>query len=107
LTGTPILDGPHFTKIGRVVHIAARITGLSITSSSTQTSIVLTLPVGFGTATNATRVLGVSRLSQGVVVGYVQNNTVSNNTEIILVFRAGAVVSTGSTVIDFSLTYIS
>jgi hypothetical protein len=107
LTGTAVLDGAHFTKIGRVVYIAARINGLSITSSSTQTSIVLTLPAGLGTAGNTLRMLGVTRLSQGVVVGYVANNTGSNNTQIVLVFRAGAVVSTGSTVIDFSLTYIS
>jgi hypothetical protein len=107
LTGTAVLDGPHYTKIGRVVHIAAEITGLSVTSSDTQTFIVLTLPAGFGTLANTTKLTGICRLSQGNAVGFVANNTGSNNTEIALVFRAGAVPSTGSTTIQFSLTYIS
>jgi len=106
VTGTGSLDRADYIKIGSLVTIVGRISGLTITTVLTGTSIGLTLP--FATKANDTVVMGSCRGSGSTeMIGIVLDATGTDATSIALNFPAAQVTGNGSTTFSFSLTYIA
>jgi hypothetical protein len=106
LTGTGSLDRADYIKIGSLVTIVGRISGLTITTVTTGTAVGLTLP--FAAKGVNTVVMGSCRGSGSTeMIGIVLDATGSDATSINLNFPAAQVTGSGSTVFSFSLTYIA
>jgi hypothetical protein len=106
VTGTGSLDRADYIKIGSLVTIVGRISGLTITTALTGTAIGLTLP--FATKATDTVVMGSCRGSGTTeMIGIVLDATGSDATSIALNFPAAQVTANGVTTFSFSLTYIA
>jgi hypothetical protein len=104
VTGTGSLERADYTKIGRLVTIVGYITGLSITTVSSGTSVGLQLP--FAAISGTTVVMGPCRASGSTeMIGTVLDSTGGDSTSIGLSFPAAQVTGNGSTIFSFSLTY--
>jgi hypothetical protein len=106
VTGTGSLDRADYIKIGSLVTIVGRISGLTITTVLTGTAIGLTLP--FATKATDTVVMGSCRGSGSTeMIGIVLDATGSDATSIALNFPAAQITGNGATTFSFSLTYIA
>ena len=105
LTGTAALSEATYTKIGRVVHIEALITGTSVTTTGTTTVINFQLP--FSASANSSRFLGNANCTTDVNnFGIIVPNTNSDaTTAAIIINDVNLVGASGLGVITISLTY--
>jgi hypothetical protein len=104
VTGTGALDRADYTKIGRLVTIVGRVTGLSITTVSSTVAVGLTVP--FAMTGSLVVIMGSSRASGTTeMIGIIIDSTGSNATAITLLFPAAQVTANGSADFSFSLTY--
>jgi len=106
VTGTGTLDRAVYTKIGGLVIIVGRISGLTITTVLTGTAIGITLP--FAARATDTVVMGSCRGSGSTeMIGISLDSTGADATSVSLNFPAAQITGNGSTTFSFSLTYQS
>jgi len=106
VTGTGSLDRADFIKIGNLVTIVGRISGLTITTVTTGTAVGITLP--FATKATDTVVMGSCRGSGSTeMIGIVLDATGGDATSVALNFPAANITGSGATTFSFSLTYIA
>lgn len=108
LTGTPVLSAAKYRKIGQLVFLEGKITGLSITSTNTQTYIAFGIP--FTMNSNSPNQVGnvYTFISDTDISGVVFDWTGSDNTNLGILIPKTLITSTGSlTQISFSTSYIS
>jgi hypothetical protein len=104
VTGTGTLDRAVYTKIGGLVIIVGRISGLSITTVTTGTAVGITLP--FAARATDTVVMGSCRGSGSTeMIGILVDATGGDATSVALNFPAAQITGSGSTTFSFSLTY--
>jgi hypothetical protein len=107
LSGTGTLDQTLYTKIGRLVTVSGRITGVTVINSGTTTYPVVTLP--FAMTANSTAVCGPVLMLVGSTwtSGAIVDNSGGETLTIAPLLPASVVTATGSAQIWFSLTYSS
>ena len=107
LSGTGVLDQTLYTKVGRLVTISGRITGYSVTSSSTLTYPVINLP--FPMTGNAVALSGsaIMTFNGAWAIGGGVDNSSGEATSVALIFPPSLITTTGATTIWFSITYSS
>ena len=106
VTGTGTLDRADYIKIGNLVTIVGRISGLTITTITTGTAVGITLP--FAAKDVNTVVMGSCRGSGGTeMIGILLDATGGDATSVALNFPAAQITSNGATTFSFSLTYIA
>ena len=107
LTGTESVTHAYYVKVGNLVHISVRVTGLSITSTGVETSFISNLPfsmIGTG-GTNA--VSGSCFWSAPRSNGGVVDLTSGNDTQVFIFLTPELTTSSGSADLTYSLTYRS
>jgi hypothetical protein len=107
MTGTPTLSLATYTKIGNVVNLQGRITGYSVTSSSTATYAVLNLPFSMLSSTSPLAGGVFGSMSGGYISGVCCDNSSGDATSFATIMPAAGVFTTGAITIDFSITYQS
>ena len=107
LSGTGTLEQALYTKIGRLVTISGRITGISVSSTSTTTYPVVTLPFAMTTNSSAVSGSALMLVSSTWSAGAIVDNSGAEALTIALVFPAATVLTSGGATIWFSLTYSS
>jgi len=106
LTGTASITRAIYTKVGNLCTIQVRISGLTISSSATDTYFSATLPTAAAMDTASTpAITGVARATSFAATGVVVNYTNGNSTQVTVVFPAETVGSSGAFDITYSLTY--
>jgi hypothetical protein len=108
LTGTPVLTNGIYRKIGQLVFLEGKITGLSITSTDTQTYIQFSIPIAMNS--NSTNQVGnaYTYISTTDISGVITDWTSGDKTNLGIFIPKTLVTSTGSLAqILFSISYIS
>jgi hypothetical protein len=107
LSGTGTLDQALYTKVGRLVTVSGRITGVSVTSTNTTTYPVVTLP--FAMTANSTAISGsvLMLVSSTWSAGAAVDNSGGETLTAALLLPAATVLTTGAASIWFSITYSS
>ena len=107
MSGTGTMDQTLYTKVGRLVTVSGRVTGLSVTSSNTLTYPVISIP--FPMTSNIITINGSALMNVGstYMVGGGVDNSSGDATQVALVFPAATITATGSATVWFSITYSS
>lgn len=108
LTGTPVLSDAFYRKIGQIVYLEGKITGLSITSTNTNTSIQLSTSIPMNA--NITSQVGnvYTYIGSTNISGIITDWTSSDKTNLGIIIPNTLVTNTGALDgILFSITYIS
>jgi len=106
LTGTPVLTEARYTKIGNLVSLSGKITGTTVTSAGTETTIILDLPFLMDTITAIA--VGSSYWPGSIrQSGAVVTNTGANSDEVYLVLGGHSWTGNGNLDISFTFTYQS
>ena len=104
LTGTPVLSEARYTKIGNLVSLSGKITGTTVTSAGTETTIILDLPFLMDTITAVA--VGSSYWAGSIrQSGVVVPNTGANSDEIYLSLPDFGWTGNGNLDISFTFTY--
>jgi len=106
LTGTASITRAIYTKVGNLCTIQVKISGLTISSSGTDTFFSATLPTAAAMDTASDpAITGVARATSFAATGVVVNYTGGNATQVSVQFPAETVGSSGAFDITYSLTY--
>ena len=105
LTGTAALAKATYTKVGRLTHLEAEITGLSVTTTGVQASLTFTTPIAMSAIDS--RALGQVYMPTNVVnYGVVVPATNVNAVDLALIVNAVNMQgASGATTITISITY--
>ena len=107
LTGTPILSAAIYRKVGQLVYIEGKIAGLSITTSNTNTYIVISVPISMNA--NSTSQVGnvYSYIGSINMTGVITDNTSGDNTTVAIIIPNALVTAGNLGDLLFSITYIA
>jgi hypothetical protein len=109
LTGTPILNGAIYRKIGSNVYIEGNISGLSITTTATRTTIVFTVPINMhnNTSYQVGNVFAFRFPTDNI--GLIVDADSANKTDVGLVIPSNQTTISGSISngISFSMMYVA
>jgi hypothetical protein len=107
LTGPAVLSSAIYRKIGQLVYIEGRISGLTITTSNTNTYIVFSLPIGMNN--NSTSQVGNVYTYTGStdMSGIITDSTNGDNTTVAIIIPNALVTAGSLSDLLFSITYIA
>jgi len=107
LTGTPSLSSAIYRKIGQIVYIEGRVSGLTITTSNTNTYIVFSVPIPMNN--NSTSQTGNVYTYTGStdITGVITDNTNGDNTTVAIIIPNALVTAGSLSNLVFSITYIA
>jgi hypothetical protein len=107
LTGTPLLSSAIYRKVGQIVYIEGRVSGLTITTSNTTTYIVFSVPIAMNN--NSTSQIGNVYTYTGStdMSGIITDNTSGDNTTVAIIIPNALVTAGSLSNLFFSITYIA
>jgi hypothetical protein len=107
ISGTGTLDQTLYTKVGRLVTVSGRITGVTVINPNAATYPVVTLP--FAMTANSTAISGsvLMLVSSTWSAGAAVDNSGGETLTAALILPAATVLTTGAATIWFSITYSS
>jgi hypothetical protein len=105
LSGTGTLDQALYTKVGRLVTVSGRITGVTVINGTATTYPVVTLP--FAMTSISTSISGsvLMLVSTTWSAGAAVDNSGGESSTVALIIPGSEVLATGSAQIWFSITY--
>lgn len=105
LSGTGTLDQTAYTKVGRLVTVSGRITGVSVSSTNTTTYPVIDLPFSMTAISTALSGSVLMLVSSTWSTGAAIDNSSGDSSSVALVIPAAEVLTSGGAQIWFSITY--